>query len=96
MSDTTNIGGESLFVGATAEVFLDESGNPVAVSKATPLPTFTQGFQIPPHNDIEITNSDVNGTQKPTYMTFRLNGTPVFYLMLSYDGNGNLTRVQPD
>jgi len=96
MSDTTNIGGESLFVGAAAEVFLDEAGNPVPVSKATPLPTFTQGFQIPPHNDIEITNSDIYGTQKPTYMTFRLNGTPVFYLMLSYDGNGNLIRIQPD
>jgi hypothetical protein len=57
---------------------------------------FTQGFQLPHHDDIQITNSDVNGVQKPTYMTFRMNGTPVFYLMITYDGNGNLVRIQPD
>jgi len=32
----------------------------------------------------------------PTYMTFKQNGTPVYYLALTYDVNGALTRVQQD
>jgi hypothetical protein len=96
MSNATTVGGKNIPVDASAEVYLDNQQNPVTVSEQNPLPVEVQGFQIPPHNDIEITNSDVNGTQKPTYMTFRLNGTIVFYLQLSYDSNGNLTRIQPD
>lgn len=97
MSNITQVGGINLPVTADAEVFLDAEGNPVPASHQNPIPMINRsGFIIPAHNDIEITNSDVNGIQKPTYMTFRLNGTAVFYLQLSYDSNGNLTRIQPD
>jgi hypothetical protein len=51
-------------------------------------------FIIPPHNDIQI--QYVSGTDKPSYMTFRLNGTEVYWLMFSYDESMNLTRIQPD
>jgi hypothetical protein len=54
------------------------------------------GFTIPPHNDVAIQYSLTAFPTKPTYMTFRLNNTPVFWLMFTYDAAGNLTRIQPD
>jgi hypothetical protein len=98
MSATAYIGGHSRVVDASAEVFLDEQNNPVAVSEDNPLPvSFTaNGFTIPPHNDVEIAYSLTAFPSKPTYMTFRLNGTAVFWLMFTYDAAGNLTRIQPD
>jgi hypothetical protein len=97
MSDVTNIGGISKFVGADAEVFLNPEGEPVVASHENPLPvSFSNGFVLPPHNDVEIQYSNSAYPDKPTFMTFRLNGTAVFWLMFSYDESGNLTRIQPD
>lgn len=94
-ADTTFIGGFSKTVGADAEVFVNEEGRPTAVSHENPLPVkFLNGFALPPHNDVQI--SYVSGTDKPSYMTFRLNGVEVYYLQFTYDGSGNLTRIQPD
>lgn len=96
-SDTTHIGGYSKTVGADAEVFLDEEQKPVAVSEESPLPVAVlSGFRLPAHNDLEVSYTEIAGGNKPTYMTFRLNGTEVFWLVLSYDSAGNLLRIQPD
>jgi hypothetical protein len=54
------------------------------------------GFVIPPHNDVEIQYGNEAYPDKPTFMTFRLNGTAVFWLVFTYDESGNLTRIQPD
>jgi len=54
------------------------------------------GFHIPEHNDVEIQYALTAYPSKPTYMTFRLNNTAVFWLMFTYDAAGNLTRIQPD
>jgi hypothetical protein len=54
------------------------------------------GFVIPPHNEVEMQYNNEAHPTKPTFMTFRLNGTAVFWLALSYDQGGNLTRIQPD
>lgn len=96
--DTTSIAGYSKTVGADAEVFLDAEQKPVAVSEENPLPvSFTaNGFTIPPHNDVEIQYQNVAFPTKPTFMTFRMNGTPVAWFFLTYDAAGNLTRIQPD
>jgi hypothetical protein len=83
--------------------FKNDLGNPLPVTgpltdaqlRATPLPVSTS-FTIPPHNDVEIAYSLTAFPSKPTYMTFRLNGTAVFWLMFTYDAAGNLTRIQPD
>jgi len=53
----------------------------------------TTGFAIPAYNDVVFQN---NGNGDPTEITFKLNGTPVYYLAFTYDGNGYLTRIQQD
>jgi len=97
MSDITTIGGFTKPVGADAEVFLDPQGNPVAASAQNPLPvTFLSGLQIPPYNDVVFQYNNSSYPTKPTYITFKQNGTEVYYLDLSYDANGALTRVFQD
>lgn len=101
MSDSNNnrvdVAGFSKVVSADAEVFVNEEGKPTAVSHDNPLPvSFSNGFVLPPHNDVEVQYQNGAYPDKPTYMTFRLNGTEVFWLALTYDQGGNLTRILPD
>jgi len=56
----------------------------------------TTGFAIPAYNDVVLEYSNSSYPTKPTYITFKLNGTPVYYVYLQYDGNGALTRVAQD
>lgn len=56
----------------------------------------TTGFAIPAYNDVEFLYQNGSFPTQPTYMTFKQNGTPVYYLYLEYDVNGALTRVAQD
>jgi hypothetical protein len=104
LSNEAIVGQTRSAVDPTAGFYLDKNGNPIPVTEETPLPVIlagnvtglSNGFIIPPHNDVEIQYALSAYPTKATYMTFRLNGTPVFWLMFSYDQGGNLTRIQPD
>ena len=54
------------------------------------------GFPIPQYNDVEFLYQNGSFPTQPTYITFKQNGTPVYYIYLQYDGNGALTRVAQD
>jgi len=54
------------------------------------------GFSIPPYNDVVFEYNNGSFPTKPTYITFKQNGTNVYALDLSYDANGALTRVVQD
>jgi hypothetical protein len=54
------------------------------------------GFTIPPHNQVDMQYSNSSFPTKPTYITFKRNGTPVYYLYLNYDANGAVTSVGQD
>jgi hypothetical protein len=85
-------------VNAAVAVFMGDDNLPKAASAENPLPVtgLSNGFTLPPHNDVAIQYANTSFPTKPTYMTFRLNGTEVFWLQFTYDGAGNLTRIQPD
>ena len=53
-------------------------------------------FNIPPYNDVVMLYQNGSFPTKPTYITFKQNGTPVYYLYLEYDVNGAVTRVAQD
>jgi hypothetical protein len=54
------------------------------------------GFVIPAYNDVVLQYSNTEFPTKPTYITFKQNGTNVYYVALEYDANGALTRVFQD
>lgn len=54
------------------------------------------GFNIPPYNDVVLQYNNTSFPTKPTYMTFKLNGEPVYFLDLSYNSDGALIRVVQD
>jgi len=54
------------------------------------------GFAIPAYNDVVMEYSNGSFPTKPTEIIFKQNGTPVYYLALTYDVNGAVTRVQQD
>lgn len=54
------------------------------------------GFAIPPYNDVVFQYNNSSFPTKPTYITFKQDGTDVYALDLSYDANGALTRVFQD
>ena len=58
--------------------------------------SFATGFAIPPYNDVVMEYTNSSFPTKPTEIIFKQNGTPVYYLALTYDGNGALTRVAQD
>ena len=60
------------------------------------ITNLTTGFVIPPYNDVVFQYSNSSFPTQPTYMTFKMNGTPVYYIQLDYDVNGALTRVSQD
>jgi hypothetical protein len=62
---------------------------------SNPLPV-VEGFQIPIYNDVVFQYDNGSFPTKPTYITFKQNGTNVYALDLSYDANGALTRVVQD
>jgi len=53
-------------------------------------------FNIPPYNDVVMLYQNEAFPTKPTFITFKQNGTPVYYVFLTYDENGALTRVAQD
>ena len=71
------------------------SSNGASVSSANPLPV-VQGFVIPAYDDVVLQYNNVDFPTKPTYITFKKNGTNVFALDLSYDANGAVTRILQD
>jgi len=58
--------------------------------------SLTTGFAIPAYNDVVMEYSNGSFPTKPTEIIFKQNGTPVYYLALTYDVNGAVTRVQQD
>jgi len=58
--------------------------------------TKVAGFSIPPYNDVVMEYTNGSFPTKPTEIIFKQNGTPVYYLALTYDVNGAVTRVQQD
>ena len=56
----------------------------------------TTGFAIPAYNDVVMEYTNGSFPTKPTEIIFKKNGTPVYYLALTYDVNGAVTRVQQD
>jgi hypothetical protein len=54
------------------------------------------GFAIPAYNDVVMLYQNASFPTKPTFITFKQNGTPVYYVFLTYDENGALTRVAQD
>jgi hypothetical protein len=54
------------------------------------------GFAIPAYNDVVMLYQNEAFPTKPTFITFKQNGTPVYYVFLTYDENGALTRVAQD
>ena len=58
--------------------------------------SLTTGFAIPAYNDVVMLYQNGSFPTKPTYITFKQNGTPVYYLYLEYDVNGAVTRVAQD
>jgi hypothetical protein len=68
--------------------FLGSDGKGRTVSPSDPLPIVT-GFSIPKHDYVELsyTGSDMTG------VTYKLGGTTVATLTLTYDGSGNLLTV---
>jgi len=104
LSNEVVVGQTRSAVEPSAGFYLDKNGNPIPVTEETPLPValigsvtgLSNGFTLPPHNDVEIQYALTAFPTKPTYMTFRLNNTAVFWLMFTYDAAGNLTRIQPD
>jgi len=54
--------------------------------------SLASGFNIPPYNDVIFTN-DVDGN--PTEIVFQKDGTPVYYVALTWV-DGALTRISQD
>jgi len=54
------------------------------------------GFAIPAYNDVVLEYANGSFPTKPTEIIFKQNGTPVYYLALTYDVNGAVTRVSQD
>jgi len=58
--------------------------------------SLSTGFAIPAYNDVELLYQNGSYPTKPTYITFKQNGNPVYYVYLEYDNNGAVTRVAQD
>lgn len=50
-------------------------------------------FNIPPYNDVVMLYQNASFPTKPTFITFKQDGTIVYRVTLTYDANGALTRV---
>jgi hypothetical protein len=72
-----------------------EAAGSIQYKVTTGVPV-TAGFVIPPYNDVELQYQNGAYPTKPTYITFKQNGTPVYYIYLEYDANGAVTRVAQD
>jgi len=48
------------------------------------------------NNDVVMEYTNSSFPTKPTEIIFKQNGTPVYYLALTYDANGAVTRVAQD
>jgi len=66
------------------------------LNNITALNASIAGFAIPAYNDVVMEYTNGSFPTKPTEIIFKQNGTPVYYLALSYDVNGAVTRVQQD
>ena len=66
------------------------------LNNITALNASIAGFAIPPYNDVVMQYSNGDFPTKPTEIIFKQNGTPVYYLALTYDVNGAVTRIQQD
>jgi len=85
---------EALYSGSGGSI-VSLASNGSVVNSGNPLPV-VQGFTIPAYNDVEFEYQNGAFPTQPTYITFKQNGTPVYYIYLQYDGNGALTRVAQD
>jgi hypothetical protein len=50
-------------------------------------------FNIPAYNDVVMLYQNASFLTKPTFITFKQDGTIVYRVTLTYDANGALTRV---
>ena len=85
MSNITHVGGISLPVGANAETYLDQDGNPVPVNNDAPLPVLPSSLRIPQHDACSVT-LDGSGSV-PVLLVFYKNENQVASLSISWGGN---------
>jgi hypothetical protein len=55
--------------------------------------SLSTGFAIPAYNDVVMLYENASFPTKPTFITFKQDGTIVYEVTLTYDANGALTRV---
>jgi hypothetical protein len=64
-----------------------------SLNSVTSSTTSLVGFNIPPYNDVVMLYQNASFPTKPTFITFKQDGTIVYEVTLTYDANGALTRV---